>query len=122
VAVPAPAAALEIGAVALSTGATRPTPVEFTPMRAVAGTEARPVLTFDAGGADEGSGESGGGGIPGARVNFGPPPSPPTLARPTTARPEAAFSGAWSSGDLAPSESAGEVEVDPGVACVSVIN
>src|SRR6266480_49067 len=106
----APTAAPEIGAVAESTGAARPpTAVEFTAMRAVAGTDARPVLTFDAGG-DEvgaaGSAESGGGGMPGARVNFGPAPSPPTLARPTTAlpRPAAAPSGAAFSGDLAPSE------------------
>jgi len=111
----APVAALEIGAVADSAGVVRAPTVA----RALAGTDARPVLTllFVAGGADEGSGESGGGGIPGARVNFGAAPSPPTLARPTTVRPEAAFSG-----DSAPSESAWDVEVAPGVACVSVMN
>src|SRR6266508_1758342 len=88
------------------------------PRAAAAETAARPVLTL-AGGADDGaaSGESGGGAIPGARVNFGGLPSP-TVARPTTGRPEAALSG-----DSAPSESAGEVEVPaPGVACVSVMN
>src|SRR6266545_4680147 len=109
----APTAPVEMGAVGDSTGVTRP-----AVSRAPAGTAARPVLTL-AGGADDGaaSGESGGGAIPGARVNFGGLPSP-TVARPTTGRPEAALSG-----DSAPSESAGEVEVPaPGVACVSVMN
>src|SRR6266511_1065199 len=109
----APTAPVEMGAVGDSTGVTRP-----AVSRAPAGTAARPVLTLT-GGADAGaaSGESGGGAIPGVRVNFGGLPSP-TVARPTTGRPEAALSG-----DSAPSESAGEVEVPaPGVACVSVMN
>jgi hypothetical protein len=118
-------AAPDTGAVGDSAGAGRaPTEIaEFIEIRAPAGTEARPVVT-GAGGAEVGaapsgdSADSGGGGIPGARVNLGPAPSPPTLARPTTARPEAAPSG-----DSVPSESLGEVDVPaPGVARVSVIN
>jgi hypothetical protein len=111
----APAAGLEIGAVADSTGVAR----ALAATRALAGTAARPVVTLVAGGPDEGSGESGGGAIPGARVNFGAP-SPPTLARPTTVR--VALSAAVLSGAPAPSESAWDVEVAPGVACVSVMN
>ena len=90
--------------------------------RALPATAARPVVTVGAGGADEGSGVSGGGVIPGARVNRGAAPSPPTLARPTTVRLAPALSWAVSSGDPAPSESAWDVEVAPGVACVSVMN
>src|SRR5437762_3994341 len=74
----------EIGAVGDSTGA--------AVSRAAAGTDARPVLTL-AGGDEDGatdaapSGESGGAGIPGARVNLGGAPSPLTTARPTAGRP-----------------------------------
>jgi hypothetical protein len=104
--------------VAESTGVAR----ALAATRALPDTAARPVVTFVAGGADEGSGESGGGAIPGARVDFGPAPSPPTLARPTTVRLTAASSGVAFSGAPAPSESARDVEVAPGVACVSVMN
>ena len=82
--------------------------------RAPAGTDARPVLT-PPGGDEDGaapSGESGGAGIPGARVNLGAGPSPLTVARPTTVRPAP-------SADSAASESAAAGEAD---ACVSVIN
>src|SRR2546421_5510768 len=105
------ARAPEIGAVGDSTGA--------AVSRAPAGTDARPVLTL-AGGDEDGatdaapSGESGGAGIPGARVNLGAGPSPLTAARPTTRRPPAAPSA-----ESAASESAGAAEAD---ACVSVMN
>src|SRR5947207_10358394 len=105
------APAPEIGAVGDSTGA--------AVSRAPAGTDARPVLTL-AGGDEDGatdaalSGESGGAGIPGARVNLGAGPSPLTAARPTTGRPAAAPSA-----ESAASESAGAAEAD---ACVSVMN
>src|SRR5207237_3772782 len=87
-----------------------PVPVSRPP----AGTDARPVLT-PPGGDEDGaapSGESGGAGIPGARVNLGAGPSPLTVARPTTVRPAP-------SADSAASESAAAGEAD---ACVSVIN
>ena len=109
--------------------------------RAPPGTVARPVLVTFAGAATSGgvgsgagattigcapegawsaSVESGGGAMPGARVNFGGGGvSDPTWARPTTAWPAPAPSGA-----SVPSDPAGAVEAPaaPGVACVSVIN
>src|SRR5207248_7052371 len=64
----------EIGAVGDSAGVTRAPAAAVGEIRAAAGTEARPVLTPAVGGAEvgaPGSGASGGGAIPGARVNFG---------------------------------------------------
>jgi hypothetical protein len=69
--------------------------------------------------APESSGLSGGGAIPGARVNFGAGASAGTVARPTAARPAAGvppFPTASSSTGLA------EVPLFPDFACVSVIN
>jgi hypothetical protein len=61
---------------------------------------------------------SGGGGMPGARVNLGDGVSALTIARPTAARPVAGAPPA------AASSSTGLVEVPaaPDFACVSVIN
>jgi len=68
--------------------------------------------------ADSSGSWSGGGGMPGARVNFGDGASAATAARPTTARPVAGAPppAASSSTGLA------EVPADPDFACVSVIN
>jgi len=69
--------------------------------------------------AESSAGLSGGGGIPGARVNLGDGESPGTLARPTAARPVAV--------DVPPaadssSTGAAEDPVPPDFAWVSVIN
>jgi len=108
--------------------------------RAAPGTLARPVLVTLAGAATSGgigigagattagpgtggviaSVVSGGGAIPGARVNFGGGGvSVPTAARPTTD-----WAAPAPSGESVPSDPAGAVEAPaaPGVACVSVIN
>ncbi|GAB3502990.1 hypothetical protein GCM10027575_06490 [Phytohabitans suffuscus] len=61
---------------------------------------------------------SGGGGMPGARVNFGDGASAGTAARPTTARPVAGAPP----GAASPSTGLVEVPAAPDFACVSVIN
>jgi hypothetical protein len=131
-----------IGAVRESGGVTRaPVPVgELNGTRAPLGTVARPVLVTFAGAATSGgigigagaataglaagvgtaSVESGGGAIPGARVNLGGGgASVPTAARPTTG-----WAAPAPSGESVPSDPPGAVEAPaaPGVACVSVIN
>jgi hypothetical protein len=112
-------------------------------MRDPPGTDARPLvvgvpdpaaddstgLPPDAGGAEAGAVEvaasalSGGGLMPGGRVNLGAGASAVTLARPTTARPVEDPLAALSAPSAVP-DSAGvaEVPVDPDFACVSVIN
>jgi hypothetical protein len=106
------------------------TPIEPAPSAAVSVAPAAERRSVETAAVRSGSvpsaspGASGGGGMPGARVNFGVAPSAGTLARPTTGRPAAVVPLAPASAVSPASLSTGEVEVPaaPDFACVSVIN